>query len=500
MKRKQTAAMILAVIVIMNLCAGISFSLAAADPESVKIVVAHTNGVVTQDDVAKAGQKAGLCSLEEDAFGEEHWIWKDIAFAVTFASVVTSIGDWAFYGCTQLTGVTIPSTVKSIGKYAFYGTSLISITIPKGVTSIGGNAFTGCKSMTGISVNKDNAKYSSENGVLFNKKKTGLIQYPAGKTDSAYAVPSSVKTIGNSAFSYCEALTKATLPKSVTSISSWAFYGCHALTTLTLGAGVTSIGEEAFAWCTKLIKVTIPDSVISLGKRAFYACYALTNVTVGAGVTSIGDEAFAWCASLSSATIVNSKTVMGKQLFSYYPVGLTIHCRKDSTAYTYAIETGIEYDFLYIVKFNSKGGTTVKSVAVQSDKAAKAPKNPTRKGYVFKGWTIDNECKKAYDWDTKVTKDITLYAKWEANKAAITTGKTVRAGKTLKLTVQSGNASIQSVVWTTSKKANVKIASGAKKKTVTLTGMKKGKTSTIKVVVTFKDGSKKTLTRVVTVR
>lgn len=129
MKLKKTAAMILTAIVIINLCIGVPFSLAAADPELVKIVVGHTNGVVTQDDVAKAGQSADLCSLEEDSLGNENWVWTELPFTVTFASGVTAIGDWAVYNCSTLTGVTLPNSVTSIGNYAFHNTALISVTI-----------------------------------------------------------------------------------------------------------------------------------------------------------------------------------------------------------------------------------------------------------------------------------------------------------------------------------------------------------------------------------
>ena len=68
--------------------------------------------------------------------------------SVTIPNSVTSIGDYAFFGCSSLTSITIPNSVTSIGDYAFYGCrSLTSITIPNSVTYIGLSVFEGCKSL-----------------------------------------------------------------------------------------------------------------------------------------------------------------------------------------------------------------------------------------------------------------------------------------------------------------------------------------------------------------
>ena len=237
--------------------------------------------------------------------------------SITIPDSVKSIGIRAFYNCYNLTSATIPDSVTSIGDYAFYNCeSLTSVTIPDSVTSIGERAFDNCKSLTNINVDENNKYFSSdERGVLFNKDKTTLVQYPIGKSTTSYSIPDSVTRIGKWAFSYCESLTSITIPDSVTSIGSNAFMYCTSLTSITIPDRVTSIGDYAFYKCTSLTSVTIPDSVTSIGEWAFYNCTSLESVTIGNSVTSIGELAFYNCTSLESVTIGSSVTSIGYKAF-----------------------------------------------------------------------------------------------------------------------------------------------------------------------------------------
>ena len=280
--------------------------------------------------------------------------------SVTIGNRVTSIGNSAFHGCTNLTSVTIGNRVTSIGESAFSGCSdLTSVTIPNSVTRIGDSAFSGCinltsatignrvvrigesafrdcTNLTSITVHGGNRRYSSSDGVLFNKDETELIQYPIGNARTSYTIPDSVTSIRDHAFDGCTNLTSVTIGNSVTSIGKSAFSGCSDLTSVTIPNSVTSIGAGAFADCNlpsvsipnsvtsigagafagcNLTSVSIPNSVTSISSEVFWACSNLTSVTIPNSVKSIGDEAFFICTNLTSVTIPNSVTCIGENAF-----------------------------------------------------------------------------------------------------------------------------------------------------------------------------------------
>ncbi len=218
----------------------------------------------------------------------------------TIPNSVTRIGDDAFYRCISLTSVTIPNSVTSIGESAFADCSrLTSVTIPNSVTRIDVGAFYRCSSLSEIIVDGNNQNYSSQDGVLFNKDKTALIQYPIGNTRTSYTIPNSVTSIGYYAFYNCSSLTSVTIPDSVTIIGEYAFEYCSSLTSITISNSVTRIGYFAFYNCRSLTSVTIPNSVTSIGGDAFAYCYSLTSVTIPNSVTSIGNSAFDYCYNLN---------------------------------------------------------------------------------------------------------------------------------------------------------------------------------------------------------
>lgn len=120
----------------------------------------------------------GVTSIEDRAFEECSGLT-----SVALPDSLTSIGDDAFSGCMDLTSVTIPNGVTSIGEQAFFISRLTSVELPASVTSIGQQAFDACYSLASITVDSDNMAFSSEDGVLFDKAKATLLQYPGLKPE-----------------------------------------------------------------------------------------------------------------------------------------------------------------------------------------------------------------------------------------------------------------------------------------------------------------------------
>ena len=256
--------------------------------------------------------------------------WLTDLTEISIPNSITSIGSYAFSGCTGLTNINIQNSI--IGGNMFSGcTGLTSITIPNSVTTIGYGAFSGCTELANVNI---------QNSII------GQNMFSGCKGLTEITIPNSVTEINGSAFSGCTGLTEINIQNSI--IGSSMFSGCTGLTEITIPNSVTSIGNGAFSGCTGLktvyfnaencgdfsssghpfsicsierivigdnvkkipsyfanvltglTEITIPNSVTSIGYYAFQGCTGLTNITIPNSVTSIGNGAFSGCTGLKT--------------------------------------------------------------------------------------------------------------------------------------------------------------------------------------------------------
>ncbi len=292
----------------------------------------------------------------------------NVVTSITIPEGVKRIGHWAFaYHCDNLENVTIPKSVEYIGREAFgdgnyndtvwlknmrkknplviVNNCLIdaktcsgAVTIPEGVTYIDSVVFSGnnnitsvsvpstvtsiekgafwnkCSKLEAINVSEKNKNYASENGVLLNKDKTTLLQYPVGKAAVNYQVPSTVFLINDGAFEGSKIISLK-IPSNVKSIRGWAFRNCKDLRSVTIKDGVLNISNHMFSGCSSLTSVTMPDTVEVIGVGSFKDCTSLKKIVLSPNITSIESYAFQGCNSLESIELPSKLTEISESLF-----------------------------------------------------------------------------------------------------------------------------------------------------------------------------------------
>ena len=257
---------------------------------------------------------------------------------------ISSIYDYTFYNCANLSSVSIPNSVTRIGHYAFTGcSSLQSIVIPDSVTNIGERVFKDCNCLTSITIphvaNNLGRFFNGSNASVPLSLKEVTVSGGTSIPDNAFAgcssitsiiIPDSVNVMGNNAFGDCSSLTSVTIPNSVTSIGDSLFSECNSLASITipfLGSslsdttnnklsylfgftppeslkevvitGGTCIGDSAFDICSNLTHIALPDSITDIGIGAFNGCSSLESINIPDSVKMIGNNALIVVAVLS---------------------------------------------------------------------------------------------------------------------------------------------------------------------------------------------------------
>ena len=381
---------------------------------------------------------------------------------------VTKIGEDAFQDNTTITSVTIPASVTEIGSNAFAGcTNLTSV-----------NYIGDWSKLTIQSGNPavEDAVNAQLFDFAFTPDNTAVIVTHYKGTAADVTIPSCYKgkpvmAINNAAFPN-SAVTSVTIPDSVTSIPDAAFVNCSQLTNISIPNSVTYIGFSAFSSCTSLKSITLPSSLSFISGALFLGCSQLTTIHIPVSVTSIGNNAFADCPSLMTVTYPGSKTqwdditkgsnndvlenkLVCNQLEATFTADGTTFAQPqtinrgekftkpaeppkenhtfagwyngdekekfdfdaDTTNASNVLNLVAKWDInQYTVKFVSEHGsfedqTIEHGKPIDTDKLTP----PIVEGFTFDGWYADKAHETKFDFNTQITSDTKVYAKWTAN-------------------------------------------------------------------------------------
>ena len=211
--------------------------------------------------------------------GEEAFYNCQSLQTVTIPESVSEIKYQTFAGCNKLEKVHVPEGLKRIHSYAFaYCSSLTAFDVPAQTDSIGNGVFNACSALNAISVSPQNTKYTSIDGVLYNKTGTQLITYPAGQTALSFTLSDKVIRICQDAFFGNTCLQYVYIPNSVQEIGSRAFNSCVSLDSVRLPESLTEIPDYTFYKCQSLRSIQIPAAVKRIGTAAFYNCQNLASI------------------------------------------------------------------------------------------------------------------------------------------------------------------------------------------------------------------------------
>jgi hypothetical protein len=229
----------------------------------------------------------------------------ETVFLPQFAS---TIGDCAFKDCTNLKTIRIPEKVESIGRWAFTECDkLDSLYIPSPVTRLYDWAFLNYNGF--ITIDSNNLRYSSIDGLIFNKDGTRLIRYPSNKGGD-FTIPSTALKIEPNAFQECDNLISVHIPSTVTDLGFGTFKECKNLQTVINMSSDEELGSRLFSGCSNLINVTIPATVSLIREEAFKDCINLTSITLPSSIKNMQKNAFMNCMKLKSIFVYSLEPIV----------------------------------------------------------------------------------------------------------------------------------------------------------------------------------------------
>lgn len=258
--------------------------------------------------------------------------WKSYSYSIKSIAIsegITSIGQFAFYGCTNATSLSIPTTVSIINQSAFSSCSALKeVKFPDGLKYIGSNAFAGCSALEDIQIPnsvEDIGSYAFRYTAWMDNQPDGavyigkyLITYKGDVPNGHLDIKEGTEVIAGGAFSVNSSLTSVSLPQSLICIGDLAFNHCSGLTNFDIPSSVTRIGYSAFANCVELKSISLGQGIQNIGKLAFLNCQKLERIEIPTSLKYIGSEAFRYCSSLKEAKISDLRHWCTVQLEGHY--------------------------------------------------------------------------------------------------------------------------------------------------------------------------------------
>ena len=275
-----------------------------------------------------------LRSIGEFAFRESTYTG-----SLTIPDSVVEIGERAFYKCENLNGtLTLGRSLRTIGKETFFGCAFTgSLTIPEGITEIADGTFSSLYQSSGMftgTLTLPSTLKTIGASAFSHAEFSGELLIPDGVTSiganafeecdgfgGTLSLPDSVKTVGESAFYLCKGFTGLKLSAGLTQIEKRSFAHMYGLETeVVIPEGVTELGESAFS-CSHIPSVRFPSTLKKIGKEAFYNCFRYLDnctITFSDGLEVIGDEAFGFCYFKKAIVLPASIKSIGKKAFDGY--------------------------------------------------------------------------------------------------------------------------------------------------------------------------------------
>ena len=358
----------------------------------------------------------GLASLSVKTIGQgAFWMCSELR-TITLGANLKVIKPYTFYKCSNLYSVSFPARITEIGERAFYGCSLLS-RIDLGdcdkLKTIGDRAFYGCQNLsvlelgTSVETIGDYAFYNKNDDATVNTGLQTLVIPASVRSIGKYAfanfkglttltIAEGLENIGQYAFRNCVAMKTIVLPDSLLTVSRSAFYKANAIETVTFGKNLREIGDYAFYGMTDISKLVLPASVRSIGKFAFRGL-GVTSFVLGNNIETLGAHAFYGCAKATFYAEAEGIRPLWAQTWnsSFMPVVWNCVLSEDKS---------------YVVSF------TMKKDGIENATEKNPLGDPEREGYAFVGWATEENSKTvAYKSENvaEAPEGTVLYAIWQ---------------------------------------------------------------------------------------